>query len=180
MSWFVSGSNPNNPFASLQSFWQQQLSTSSTQAPSDPLSALLSELNQQGAGGAGGSSNPSTATATQPTSSPQFGPQTLQALLALQSNGTSAQSLASAIDGGGDDDPLSALGSQPMQSSHGHHRPNHAVDGAGGSNASSGAASGGPDADTGSGSPTGNNLAQLLQMQAQLVAPVGAQSTVMA
>lgn len=180
MSWSVSSSNANNPFASLQSLWQQQLSASSTQTPSDPLSALLSELNQDGAGDAGVSSNASTATATQPTSSPQFGPQTLQALLALQSNGTSAQSLSSAIDGARNGDPLSALGSQSSQSSHGHHHHHHDADAGDGSNGSSGATSGGPASDSGGGSPTSNNLAQLLQMQAQLVAPVGTQSAVTA
>lgn len=173
MSWSVSGSNANNPLASLQSLWQQQLSASGTQTPSDPLSALLSELNQNGAGGAGLSSNSPAATAAQPTA-PQFGPQMLQALLALQSNGPSAQSLASALDGAGNGDPSSAAGGQSSQSSHGHHHHHHGADG------SAGTASGGPASNSGSGNATGNNLAQLLQMQAQLVAPAGTQSTVTA
>jgi hypothetical protein len=174
MSLSVSGSNANNPFASLQSLWQQASSASGAQSPSDPLSALLSELNQAGAGGAGLSSNSAAGTAAQPTT-PQFGPQTLQALLALQSNGTSAQALAAQFDGGANGDPLSAVASQPSQSPHGHHHHHH---GAGGSNGSAGATSDGPTANSGGGSATGNDLQQLLQMQAQLVAPAGTQNTV--
>jgi hypothetical protein len=174
MSLSVSGSNAANPFASLQSLWQQASSASGAQSPSDPLSALLSELNQAGAGGAGLSSNSAAGTAAQPTT-PQFGPQTLQALLALQSNGTSAQTLAAQFDGAANGDPLSALASQPSQSPHGHHHHHH---GAGGSNGSAGATSDGPTANSGGGSATGNDLQQLLQMQAQLVAPAGTQNTV--
>jgi len=181
MSFSVSGSNANNPFASLQSLWQQQLSASGTQTPSDPLSTLLSALNQQGGGGAGVSStngsNGSDISAAQSTS-PQFGPQTLQALLALQSNGTSAQSLDAQFDGAANGDPLSALGSQSSQGSQGHHRHHH--HGADGSNGSTGSGSGAATSNSGGANASGNDLAQLLQMQAQLVAPAGTQSAVTA
>jgi hypothetical protein len=180
MSFSVSGSNASNPFASLQSLWQQQLSASGTQTPSDPLSALLSALNQQGGGGgvssASGSNGLGT-TAAQSTS-PQFGPQTLQALLALQSNGTNAQTLAAQFDGAANGDPLSALGSQSSQGSQGHdHHHRHGADG---SNGSAGSGSGTATSNSGGANAGGNDLAQLLQMQAQLVAPAGTQSAVTA
>ncbi len=179
MSLSVSGSSANNPFASLQSLWQQASSANGGQSSSDPLSALLSALNQEGAGGAGVSStNGSSAsggTAGQSTSQ-QFGPQTLQALLALQSNGTNAQSLASALDNGNGDPLSSALGSQSSQSSQGQHHHHH--HGADASNGSAGAGSGGTTSNPADGNSTGNTLQQLLQMQAQLVAPANTQSTV--
>lgn len=180
MSLSVSGSNANNPFTSLQSLWQQQLSVSGAQSPSDPLSALLSALNQQAAGGAGVSSTNSSASGTTvaQSTSPQFGSQTLQTLLALQSNGTNAQSLASSLDSGGNGDPLSDLGSQSSQGSQGHHR--HHRHGADSSDGSAGAASGDATSDPGGANATGKNLSQLLQMQAQLVAPAGTQNTVTA
>jgi hypothetical protein len=184
MSLSVSGSNATNPFASLQSLWQQASSASgASQSSSDPVSALLSALNQNGAGGAAvsptnginASGATSGGTATQ-SSSPQFGPQTLQALLALQSNGANAQTLASALDSAGNN-PLAALGGQSSQGSHSHHRHHHGADGASDSgSATSGAATSNPSG----GSAAGNNLQQLLQMQAALVGPAGSQNTITA
>ncbi len=101
MSFSVSGSNSNNPFASLQSLWQQGSSASGTQPQSDPLSGLLAELDQQGAGGPSSTSGttPSDSTAAgSGSTSPQFDPQTLQALLAQQASGS--MSTANAASGG--------------------------------------------------------------------------------
>ena len=47
MSFSVNNSNSNNPFAYLQSLWQQGSSTNGTQSQSDPLSALLAALAAQ-------------------------------------------------------------------------------------------------------------------------------------
>jgi hypothetical protein len=101
MSFAVSGSNANHPFAYLQQL--QQFSTpGSSQTGSDPLSTLLAAINQTG-GGATSSANGANASATGGTSggtAPQFGQQTLQTLLAVQANGVGAQGAGSQ-----DDDP---------------------------------------------------------------------------
>jgi hypothetical protein len=179
MSLSVNGSNQNNPFA-LQALWQQQASSASgTQAQSDPLSQLLAQFGQQGTGttstASGTGSTVAGTTATPGSSSPQFGSQTLQALLALQTNGSNAQSLASQFgDDVTGDDPLAALQSQSSQGGHHHH---HHHMGTNGSNAqTTGGAAGASNSSTGSGSGTGTSgLNQWLQMQAQLTPPAVAQ-----
>ena len=171
--------NPNSPFAYLQSLWQQQTSSASgTQAKSDPLSALLGSIGEQATppAGSAATSSASTAASTTSVASPQFGSQTLQALLALQDNSSGAQSLATQFgDATTGDDPLSALQSQPSQGGH-HHRHHHMA--ADGTNAQTGsAASDTSNSSNQSGNGTGNNiLSQLLQMQAQLAPPAVAQN----
>jgi hypothetical protein len=127
MSLSASGSSTNNPFAYLQSLWQQASSPSGTSSQSDPLAALLSELDgQQGAGTASGANGTASSTADAATAagtSSQFGPQTLQALLALQDNGSSLQSqfdqFANAVNGA---DPTSGQAQQSDgQQGHHHH-----------------------------------------------------------
>jgi hypothetical protein len=166
-------SSQNNPFA-LQALWQQASSASGTQAQSDPLSQLLAQFGQQGTGAAstasGTGSTAAGTTATPGSSSPQFNPQTLQALLALQTNGSSAQALASQF--GNDvtgDDPLAALQSQTSQGGHHHH---HHM----GTNGTGTGATGTSNSSNGSGNGTGTSgLNQWLQMQAQLTPPAVAQ-----
>jgi hypothetical protein len=173
MSLSVSGSNTNNSFVYLQSLWPQASSASGSSSQTDPLSALLAELGQQGAGttsaASGTASSTAGVTAMTGSTPPQFNPQTLQALLALQGNGSSPQSLEAQVDNGADgDDPLSALQSQPSQSGHHHH---HHSMGADGSNSDSTAADA-ANSSSGSGNGTGNNLLdQLMQMQTQLMTP---------
>ncbi len=188
----VSGTNASNPFASLQSLWQQASSATGAQAQSNPLSALLAALGQQSGGGAsstsgaastGGAASPSGTTAASGNASSQFGPQTLQALLALQTNGGNQQSLASQFENAASGtDPLSELQTQQSQGqNHHHHHHMGGQTGAGGSattdTASSGSPSGTSSSSAGGASGTGNNLLeQLLQMQAQLVTPAPTQS----
>lgn len=167
MSLSIFGSNNNNSLSSLQSLWNGGSWPGAAQASSGPLAGLLSELDQQGGGAAAttGASAPASSSGTSGLSgsiSPQFGPQTLQALLALQAGHADPQSLASQFDGaasGGD--PLSALQGQPSQGQQGH-RHHHQLDADG----SGGAGSGGQ-----------NPLnTQLTQMQAQLLDQPSTQS----
>lgn len=173
MSLSVSGSNQNNPF-SWQSLWQQQgSSTSGTQTQSDPLSQLLAEIGQTGSGAASTASRTTSsgysATSSSGTSS-QFGSQTLQALLALQSNSSSAQSLASQF--GNDvtgDDPLASLQSQSSQGGHHHHHQSAANGTNGQTTSTSTDTSSSSSLSSESGNSTGNNaFYQWLQTQAQL------------
>lgn len=181
MTLSVSGSNTNNSFAALQSLWQQASSTGGSQAQSDPISSLLAELGQQGPGPASATSGntlatgPSAAatTAATTTSTP-FGPQTLQAMLALQTNGSNPQSMASQLeDAANDVDPSSLLSSQQTQGPHRHH---HQMTADNSGATGNGATSGSSDASNASSGSSGNSLQQLLQMQAQLVAPPATQS----
>lgn len=178
MSLSVGGTNANNPFAALQSLWQQASSASGASGQSSPLSALLAELDPQGGASSTGETSPGGTNPVLANAATPFGPQTLQTLLALQANGGNQQTLASQFENAANDsDPLSALQIQQSQDQH-HHR--HHQTGAGGSattdTASSGSASGTSGSSSGS-SGTGNNLIeQLLQMQAQLVAPAPTQS----
>ena len=182
MSLSVNASNSTNPFAYLQSLWQQQgTPASGTQAQSDPLSALLASITAQASSTtatAPGTAASSTAT-TSPssTTSPQFGSQTLQALLALQANGANTQPLAAQFGTTATgDDPLAALQSQSSQSGHHHHHHSLAANGTNGQTSS--AAADMANSSAGSSSGTGNNaLYQLLQMQARLTPPAPAQST---
>jgi hypothetical protein len=98
MSLSVTGSNNGNPLAFLQSLWPQSASANGTQGQSDPLSSLLAALGQQ-------NPNATSSSAASPTSpsagapgtagtTAQFGPQTLQALLALQTDSSNPQTLA--------------------------------------------------------------------------------------
>jgi hypothetical protein len=139
MSLFVSGSNPNNPFA-LQSLWQQGASSSAPQSQSDPLSSLLAALGQQVTGAAGATNGTSPTGASAPAGSgsmaQQFGSQTLQALLALQANGSDPQSLLSQFAAGGDDATAQqSQQSQQSQGQHGHHHHHHVDFGSNGAGA---------------------------------------------
>ena len=62
MSLSVNSSNSTNPFASLQSLWQQATSPSAT-AASDPLSQLLGAIEQQTASSSTSSAAGSSGTA---------------------------------------------------------------------------------------------------------------------
>jgi hypothetical protein len=138
MSLSVNGSNQNNPFA-LQSLWQQQAwSASGTQAQSDPLSQLLAELGQQGTGAASTASGAASTTAgtaaVTASTSPQFSPQTLQALLALQDNGSNPQSLFTQLTDAANDADLTsgqAGQTQPGQDQHGRHHHHWDANGSG-------------------------------------------------
>ncbi len=178
-------SNNKNPFALWQSLLQPNSSTSSAQ--SDPLASLLASLNQ-GSGAStsatGTSSSSTTTTGTPGSSSPQFGPQTLQALFDLQANTSNPQSLQAQLDGDGSastSDPNASQQAQQGQGPHGHHH--HHVDGAGGaggsgaasSNSSSSSAS--ATSSSGGGNVANNNLLErLIQMQSQLITPSTTQS----
>ena len=174
MSLSVNGSNTTNPFLSLQSLWQQASSPNSTQASSDPLSALLAAIGQQSAGAtaaiSGANSTGAGAAAVTGGTTAQFGPQTLQALLALQSNGSTPQSLASQFENAANGvDPLSALSSSQSQAQQGHHHHHHHMDANGGTGGSG-------TGTTGSGGSQNALTAQLMQMQTQLSAPGSTQS----
>ena len=133
MSAAVSASGSSNPYAYLQALWQQEQSSGAT-PQSDPLSQLLAAISQQGGGatsspGAGSSTG---ATSTSGNALGQFSPQTLQALLALQSsgNGSSQQSPFSQFNADGSagmDDTTSG-----QQAHHGHHHRHHHMDNDGG------------------------------------------------
>jgi hypothetical protein len=141
MSWSVTGSNAGNPFAFLQSLWPQNASANGAQGQSDPLSSLLSALDQQNPGtqnpGANASS-PTSPTAGTPggsSTNTQFGPQTLQALLALQTDSSNPQSLASQLtDAMNEVDSASSQQAGASQGQGGHHRHHHVGAGGGGQN----------------------------------------------
>lgn len=123
MSWSVAGSNASNPFGFLQSLWPQSASANGAQGQSDPLSSLLAALDQQNPNT--NPSSPATSSSGAPgtsSSNAQFGPQTLQALLALQSDNSDPQALASQVTGAlNDSDPGSAQQPDGTQGHHGHH-----------------------------------------------------------
>jgi hypothetical protein len=172
MSLSVNGSNTINPFVSLQALWQQATSPNSTQASSDPLSALLNAIGQQNtaetAAASGTSSANSGAAAITGSTAPQFGPQTLQALLALQANGSTPQSLAAQFENATNGaDPLASLQTNQSQAQHGHHRHHHHMDATGGT---------GQGGSTGSASSQNPLTTQLMQLQTQLSAPAAPQS----
>jgi hypothetical protein len=177
--------NNKNPFALWQSLLQPNSSTSGAQ--SDPLASLLASLNQ-GSGATTsttGTAALSTATAGTPgSSSPQFGPQTLQALFDLQANTSNPQSLQAQLDGDGSantSDPNASQQAQQGQGPHGHHH--HHMDGAGGAGGSGAAASNNASSSASATSSSGgatvannNLLERLIQMQAQLITPSTTQS----
>ncbi|HML08411.1 MAG TPA: hypothetical protein VK430_09845 [Xanthobacteraceae bacterium] len=126
MSTSVGAASNNNPYAYLQALWQQEQSNGAT-AQSDPLSQLFAAFGQQGTGA---TSSPGTGSSTGAASAsgntlPQFSPQTLQALLAMQSsgNGSSSQSLLSQFNAGGSAGTGDTTSGQ--QAHHGHHRHHH-------------------------------------------------------
>lgn len=168
MSLSVNASQAANPFAYLQALQQQ--SPGNTQQPADPLSALLAAINQSGntatSPSAAGTSGGGTAPAN--IASPQFGSQTLQTLLALQSNGGNSQSPQSQLnDALTGSDPEAGQQSQQTQGHHGHHHHHH-VQGAG-LDSSQDPTSGDASSSAASNSMGANNLMeQLLQMQSQL------------
>jgi hypothetical protein len=185
MSFFVNGSNANNPFAQWQALLQQDSSASSS-AQSDPIASLLAAMGQgqstaatAPSGGAGSSSTSTTATSG--SSSPQFGAQTLQTLFDMQANASNLQPVQLPLDGsGGPNDANSSP--QTQQSQPGHHHHHHA----GGANDSSTATptpaaptdgSNSPASLAGGASVANNNLLErLIQMQAQLINPTTAQN----
>ncbi len=156
MSLSVNGSNSNNPYATLQSLLQQgSAQPSSSRAQSDPLAELLASARPANRGRRVSGEpvrrrqrpgRPSTSGST----IPQFGPQTLQALLDLQTspNASPSQSVLSQLDG--DDaadgtDPASGQQTQQTQDEQGHHHHHHMGGSAGaadGQNAVTAAASG--------------------------------------
>ena len=136
MSLSVNSSNAN-PFATLQSLWQQ--ATSQNTAASDPLSQLLGAIDQQAGSGSSSTSTAAAAGSSATGSalsggSLQFGPQTLQALFALQANWSNSQSLASQVDGGSNSAASSTDPTQQAQAGqqahHGHHH-HHGMGGGG-------------------------------------------------
>ena len=142
MSWSVTGSNNSNPFAFMQSLWPQGASANGTQGQSDPLSSLLAALGQQNPAaqnsGANSSSpvSPSAGTSGASSTSGQFGPQTLQALLALQTDSSDPQALASQFANAVNDaDPTGSQQAGASQGQGGHHHHHHM--GAGGSGSQS-------------------------------------------
>jgi hypothetical protein len=179
MSVSVGGSNNNN-YLALQALWQQQQSQGSTGVQSNPLAQLLGSIEQQGGSttsSAASGASTGTAGTTGTTSSagiafPQFGPQTLQALLALQNGGASSPASSLTGDAGGANDADPTQQSQPGE---GHHRHHHADGDSDGSGAASQRASTSPSASdasstSGAGGVTNNNLVErLAQMQAQLL-----------
>jgi hypothetical protein len=133
------GSNSSNPFALIQSMWPHSSSTNGAQGQSDPLASLLSSLGQQypaaQISGANSSSptSPSASTPGSSSANTQFGPQTLQALLALQTDNSDPQALASQFANAVNDaDPTSQ--SDASQGQRGHHHHHMGAGGSGGQN----------------------------------------------
>jgi hypothetical protein len=180
MSMSVGSSSTNNPFAYLQALWQQEQSSSSTATQSNPLSQLFAAIGQQatGATASAGAASSAGATSTSGNTFPQFGAQTLQALLALQSsgNGSSPQSLWSQLGADGSTGTSDATSAQQVEQTtrgrDGHHHHHHmaAPSGGTGSSASSSSAADGANV------AGGNRIEQLIQMQAQLLNPATTQS----
>jgi hypothetical protein len=130
MSVSVNSSSNNNAYAYLQ-YLQQQGTSLTGSGQTNPLDALLTALGQ----GTGTSS--STAGATSPAattsgnSSPQFGPQTLQALFAMQANAANQGSLWSQFGAqAGTDDQASGQQVGQTAGHHHHHRGMDALNGA--------------------------------------------------
>jgi hypothetical protein len=128
MSMSIGSSTTSNPFAYLQALWQQGQSQSGATVQANPLTELLTTSGAQGA------ANPSTADASTgaPSTSgnvfPQFSPQMLQALLALQTsgNGSSTQSLWSQPNADGSTGAGAAItGQQVQQTQHGRQGHHH-------------------------------------------------------
>ncbi|MFZ2067771.1 MAG: hypothetical protein WAV27_17475 [Xanthobacteraceae bacterium] len=135
------GSNSSNPFALFQSMWPQSASTNGAQGQSDPLASLLASLGQQNPAAqspGANSSSPTSPGASTPGSSSansQFGPQTLQALLALQTDSSDPQALTSQFANAMTDaDPTSSQQSDASQGQRGHHHHHMGAGGSGGQN----------------------------------------------
>lgn len=133
MSWSVAGSNATNPLGFLQSLWPQGASAKDKQGQSDPLSSLLAALDQRNPGtNASSPATPSSGSSGTSSSNAQFGPQTLQALLALQTDNSDPQALASQVTGAlNDSDSDSAQQPGATQGRHGHHHHMSAGDSGG-------------------------------------------------
>ena len=126
----------SNPFASLQSLWQQASSATGAQAQSDPLSALLGgarpakrrrrlfdqrgSLDRRGSLAQRHDSRVGQCLVA-------IRPADLQALLALQTNGANQQSLASQFDNdaASGTDPLSELADVSRAKARSHHHHHH-------------------------------------------------------
>jgi hypothetical protein len=87
----VNASNTSNPYAYLQ-YPQQQAPSPTGSTQSGPLDALLGALGQGTSASA-----PAGAATTSGSSSPQFGPQTMQTLFAMQADASNSQSLVSEL-----------------------------------------------------------------------------------
>ena len=140
MSLSVTGSNSGNPFALFQSMWPQSASTNGAQGQSDPLASLLASLGQQNPAAqnsGANSSSPTSPSASTPGSSSantQFGPQTLQALLALQTDNSDPQALTSQFANAVNDADTDAPQSDASQGQRGHHHHHMGAGGSGGQN----------------------------------------------
>jgi hypothetical protein len=205
MSFSVNGSNAQNPIALWQSA-QQQDSSASGSAQSDPIASLLAALGQgqnsaTGAtASAGGASSSSTSGTTMSgASSPQFGAQTLQTLFDMQANADNLQSVQSPLDGSaGTDDSFSspqAGGGQSLLGSADSGATSQTAINANGSSTttityadgstvalttaapSGSTSSASSNSSAGAANAANNNLIErLIQMQAQLLNPVTAQN----
>src|SRR5208282_4418960 len=110
----VGSSNATTPFLSWQALWQQQLQTNET-GQGNPLSQLLSVLDQQATSSASFSATSSSISATSASGSsfPQFAPQVMQQLLALQTLAESTSSSPPASTSATGSTSASQQGSQP-------------------------------------------------------------------
>ena len=177
----VNGSTNNNPLAVWQSLFGQGASASGDAASgnvqSDPLSELLATIGQatglatgSSSGSTSGSSNSTPTTAG--SSSPQFDPQTLQALFDLQAN---AMQLSENGDAESPGDPSSTQGATSQTTANANGSTTTTITYADGSSVSTttAAASDSSSATAAagvSGGASGNNFLQrLIQMQAQLL-----------
>ena len=200
MSLPINSSRSYNPFVQLQSLLQPGSAQGNTTSSSDPLSQLLAAIDQQG-GGASSSMTGAVSSAATSGAAPQFDPQTLQALFAMQAN--DAQSLMSQLDGAANSTDPTGQGEQSGQASGSGQSPlamltaqagtTQTVANSNGSStttityadgstvtmttpASGSSASGGSSA-AGGANVIGNNLLeQLIQMQAQLLKTTTPQS----
>jgi len=179
MSLSVGGSNNNN-YLALQALWQQQQPQGATGAQSNPLAQLLGALEQQGSGttssatsgASAGTTGTSATTSSAANSFPQFGSQTLQALLALQNGGASSSASSLLGDAGGANGTDPTQQSQPGEGRHHHHHMDGDGGGAGATSQSTSTSSSTADASSTSGTTNAanNNLVErLMQMQAQLL-----------
>jgi hypothetical protein len=116
MSWSVNGSGVNNPWAYWQTLTQPSQTQSGAAGQSDPLQALLTALGQQTQGANSGPATAPSSSGTTGSSSPQFSPQTLQALFQMQANASDGASQADSADDSGNAGQV-----QEAQQGHGHH-----------------------------------------------------------
>jgi hypothetical protein len=159
----VHASSNNNPFAYLQYLQQQSMSVSGS-GQSDLPDSLLATLEQETGANSAASATVASggATGSSGNSAPQLGPQTLQALFAMQANASNSNSLGSSTT-----TITYADGSSVTMTS--------AATADGSSSSES------PSSWAGTANVANNNLLeQLIQIQAQLLNPTATQSVAMA